>query len=122
MRAGNTATGRNAFVDVLSFPSSGGSTSSDADNDGEPDSTDNCPNVYNPNQNDGDGVGNACEDGSTTPPPSSDWPASDCENHIERGEDIDNAINGDLPDTATTSCVDAGGYPVSTQATLKRLV
>ena len=117
MRAGNTATGRNAFVDVLSFPSSGGSTSSDADNDGEPDSTDNCPNVYNPNQN--DGVGNACEDGSTTPPPSSDWPASDCENHIERGEDIDNAINGDLPDTATTSCVDAGEYPVSTQATLK---
>jgi hypothetical protein len=119
VRAGNTATGRNAFVDVLSFPSSGGSTSSDADNDGEPDSTDNCPNVYNPNQNDGDGVGNACEDGSTTPPPSSDWPASDCENHIERGEDIDNAINGDLPDTATTSCVDAGEYPVSTQATLK---
>ena len=119
MRAGNTATGRNAFVDVLPFPSSGGSTSSDADNDGEPDSTDNCPNVYNPNQNDGDGVGNACEDGSTTPPPSSDWPASDGENHIERGEDIDNAINGDLPDTATTSCVDAGEYPVSTQATLK---
>jgi len=119
VRAGNTATGRNAFVDVLSFPSSGGSTSSDADNDGEPDSTDNCPNVYNPNQNDGDGVGNACEDGSTTPPPSSDWPASDCENHIERGEDIDNTINGDRPDTATTFCVDAGEYPVSTQVTLK---
>jgi Thrombospondin type 3 repeat/Right handed beta helix region len=70
VQAGNTATGRNAFVDVLSFPSSGGSTSSDADNDGVPDSTDNCPNDYNPGQRDDDhdGVGNKCDDGSTTPP------------------------------------------------------
>ncbi len=96
MRAGNTATGRNAFVDVLSFPSSGGSTSSDADNDGEPDSTDNCPNVYNPNQNDGDGIGNACEDGSTTPPPSSDWPASDCEKDIKPDPGVD------IPSSATS--------------------
>ena len=35
----------------------------DADSDGVPDSTDNCPNQYNPNQNDADadGVGDACE-------------------------------------------------------------
>ena len=57
----------------------------DTDGDGVPDSTDNCPNVSNTNQNDGDGdgVGNACDDGSTTPPPSSDWPASDCEVEIK---------------------------------------
>jgi hypothetical protein len=196
VQADNTATGRNAFVDVLSFPSSGGSTTPtdtdgdgvpdstdqcdndpgpaptgcpadpdldsdgdtipdtvdncpdvynkgqadddgdgvgnkcengttppiDTDGDGVPDSTDNCPNVSNTNQNDGDGdgVGNACDDGSTTPPPSSDWPASDCEVEIKGpGVDIDNIINSDSPSTATTFCVYAGSYTVSTQATLK---
>jgi hypothetical protein len=196
VQAENTATGRNAFVDVLSFPSSGGSTTptdtdgdgvpdstdqcdnesgpaptgcppadpdldsdgdtipdtvdncptvynkgqadddndgvgnkcddgttapTDTDGDGWPDSTDNCPNVSNPNQNDGDGdgVGNACEDGTTTPPPSSDWPSPDCEKDIRPGQDFDNAINSDPSGTATTFCVYAGTYTVSTQATLK---
>jgi parallel beta-helix repeat protein len=82
VRADNTATGRNAFVDVLSFPSSGG---------------------------------------STTPPPPSDWPYSDCEKEIKpvQGVDIDNIINSDPSGTATTFCVYAGTYTVSTQATLK---
>jgi hypothetical protein len=80
LKADNTATGRNAFVDVLSFPSSGG---------------------------------------STTPPPPSDWPASDCEKEIKPGQDFDNAINSDSSGTATTFCVYAGDYTVSTQATLK---
>jgi len=49
------------------FTPSGGGT--DADGDGVPEPPDNCPDVYNPHQNDGDGdgVGNACDDGSTTP-------------------------------------------------------
>jgi hypothetical protein len=66
--AGNTGTGRNAVLDVVTFPASAGG-GTDADGDGVPDSTDNCPDVYNPQQadRDGDGVGNACEDGSTPP-------------------------------------------------------
>ena len=122
VQADKTATGRNAFVDVLSFPSSGGSTTPiDTDRDGWPDSTDNCPNVSNPNQNDGDGdgVGNACDDGTTTPPPSSNWPSPDCEKDIKPGQDFDNVINSDSSGTATTFCVYAGTYTVSTQATLK---
>ncbi len=46
---------------------------SDEDSDGVPDETDNCPAVANPGQadNDGDGVGDACE-------PLTDWSAKDC--------------------------------------------
>jgi hypothetical protein len=126
VQAGNTATGRNAFVDVLSFPSSGGSTTPpDGDRDGDtiPDTVDNCPDVYNKGQadDDNDGVGNKCDDGSTTPPPSSDWPASDCEKEIKPGPgvDIDNIINSDSSGTATTFCVYAGNYTVSAPAILK---
>jgi hypothetical protein len=107
VQAGNTATGRNAFVDVLSFPSSGGSTPPDADHDDVPDSTDQCPNVPGP-----------APTGCPNEPPS-DWPYSDCEKDIKPGADIDNVINSDSSGSATTFCVYAGRYPVSTQATLK---
>src|SRR5215208_5197122 len=107
VQAGNTATGRNAFVDVLSFPSSGGSTPPDADGDDVPDSTDQCPNDPGPPPT-----------GCPNEPPS-DWPASDCEKDIKPGADIDNVINSDSSGSATTFCVYAGRYPVSTQATLK---
>jgi Right handed beta helix region len=120
----NVATGRNAFVDVMSFPASGsGGTDPgvDSDGDGKPDSLDNCPDDYNPGQrdDDNDGVGNKCDDGSTTPPPSSDWPASDCEVEIRPGQDIDAIINNDASGTATTFCVYAGSYTVSAPAILK---
>jgi hypothetical protein len=38
---------------------------------------------------------------------------------IKSGNDIDNIINNDRSDTATTFCVDAGTYPVSAPAILK---
>src|SRR5215208_909881 len=111
VQAGNTATGRNAFVDVLSFPSSGGSTPPDADRDDVPDSTDQCPNVPGP-------APTGCPD-----EPTSDWPSSDCDKEIKPGtrpeNDIDNVINSDPSGTATTFCVYKGTYPISTQATLK---
>jgi hypothetical protein len=57
--------------------------------------------------------------GGTTPPPSSDWPASDCEKDIKPPADIDNIINSDPSGTATTFCVYAGNYTVSAPAILK---
>lgn len=44
--------------------SSGTAGDDDADGDGIPDADDNCPDVFNPNQddNDGDGAGDACDD------------------------------------------------------------
>jgi hypothetical protein len=110
VQAGNTATGRNAFVDVLSFPSSGGSTTPpDADGDDVPDSTDQCPNDPGP-------APTGCPD-----EPPSDWPASDCEKEIKPGPgvDIDAIINNDPSGTATTFCVYAGTYTVSAPAILK---
>jgi hypothetical protein len=108
VQAGNTATGRNAFVDVLSFPSSGGSTPPDADHDDVPDSTDQCPDVPGP-----------APTGCPNEPPS-DWPASDCEKEIKGpGADIDNIINSDPSGSATTFCVYAGNYTVSAPAILK---
>jgi hypothetical protein len=72
VNAGNTGTQRYPFVDFVTFPASGsGGTDpgADRDADGIPDMEDNCPNDYNPGQrdDDGDGVGNKCDDGSTTP-------------------------------------------------------
>src|SRR5215213_7493972 len=127
VRAGNTGTGRNPFVDFVTFPASGsGGTDpgGDRDADGIPDASDNCPDVYNPGQRDDDrdGVGNKCDDGTTTPtdtdrdgvPDSSDQcdtkpgPASNngcpvtttpgwnCTGkQINQGDDIDAIINND---------------------------
>src|SRR5829696_6302666 len=98
--AGGTGTGHNAILDVASFPASDGAPPpppTDTDNDGVPDSSDNCPDVYNPGQrdDDGDGVGNECDDGIIPPPT---W---DCTgNQITPGEDIDAIINNDPSGTA----------------------
>jgi thrombospondin type 3 repeat protein/calcineurin-like phosphoesterase family protein len=72
VNAGNTGTQRYPFVDFVTFPPSGsGGTDPGADGDADdiPDIEDNCPDDYNPGQrdDDGDGVGNKCDDGSTTP-------------------------------------------------------
>ena len=72
VKAGNTGTERYPFLDFVTFPASGsGGTEpgGDRDADGIPDASDNCPDVYNPQQadDDRDGVGNKCDDGSTTP-------------------------------------------------------
>src|SRR5215210_69815 len=47
------------------------------------------------------------------------WPPSDCEKFIRPGDDLDAIINGDPSGTATTFCVDAGTYTVSTEARLR---
>jgi hypothetical protein len=47
------------------------------------------------------------------------WPPSDCEEEIGLGDDLDAIINGDPSGTATTFCVDAGTYTVSTEARLR---
>jgi thrombospondin type 3 repeat protein len=72
VKAGNTGTERYPFLDFVTFPASGsGGTDpgGDRDADGIPDASDNCPDVYNPQQadDDRDGVGNKCDSGSTPP-------------------------------------------------------
>jgi hypothetical protein len=113
--AANTGTGRNAFLDLVSFPSSG-SSDPDTDGDGVPDSSDICPAVPNPLQRDGDGdgVGDECDDGPTLLAPT--WNCTGT--HIRPGADIDNIINKKHP-TGTRFCVHAGTYRVSTQARLR---
>jgi hypothetical protein len=111
VRAGNTGTGRNPFVDYVTFPASGsGGTDpgADRDVDGILDASDNCPDVYNPGQRDDDrdGVGNKCDTGSNPPtdtdndtvPDSSD----NCPNVANAGQvDTDNDGIGDACDTPT---------------------
>jgi hypothetical protein len=111
VRAGNTGTGRNPFVDYVTFPASGsGGTGpgADRDADGILDASDNCPDVYNPGQRDDDrdGVGNKCDTGSNPPtdtdndtvPDSSD----NCPNVANSGQvDTDNDGIGDACDTPT---------------------
>jgi len=62
--AGNVATGRNAFLDIASFPASDGGETTDTDGDGVIDSADNCVHIKNAAQNDQDGdrLGNPCDD------------------------------------------------------------
>ncbi|SDK79465.1 hypothetical protein SAMN04488034_101492 [Salinimicrobium catena] len=56
----------NVDYEHLRFGCDGEVPADDADDDGVADEEDNCPETYNPGQEDadGDGVGNACEDGS----------------------------------------------------------
>jgi len=55
----------NSKTETFTITDGGGGGPTDSDGDGIPDSEDNCPNTYNPDQtdSDGDGVGDACESG-----------------------------------------------------------
>jgi hypothetical protein len=116
VQADNISTGRNAFVDVLTFPSSGGSTTpTDTDSDGVPDSTDQCdndpglaPTGCPAGDRDGDGVADTvdnCRDVSN--PGQRDDDKDGVGNKCDPAPDDPNIPNGD-PDT------DGDGVPDST--------
>src|SRR5215204_3330562 len=102
------------------FTPSGGGT--DADGDGVPEPPDNCPDVYNPHQNDGDGdgVGNACDDGSTTPTDTDNDTVPDTEDNCPNVANMDQADSdgdgiGDACETQTPgSAVLVGAGDIST--------
>jgi hypothetical protein len=101
----------------------------DADGDGIPDASDNCPSVANPGQKDlnGEGIGDVCDsdrDGDGRPN-STDYAPDDpttqdpqwCPatgRHIFPGDDIDAKING----SNATWCIHAGTYPVDQMVTV----
>ena len=106
--AGNTGTGRNAILDVVTFPASGGSTAPpDTDNDGVIDAEDQCDTQPGP-------APTGCP---TDPAGGTSWNCTG--NQITPGEDLDAIINNDASGTATRFCVHAGTYRVSAPAILK---
>ena len=86
----------------------GGTPPQDSDNDGVPDSEDNCPNDYNPDQadSDGDGVGDACDTGYD----------SDGDGVPDDEDNCPNTYNPDQADSDGDGIGDAcdtnGGQPV----------
>ena len=123
VNAGNTGTERYPFVDFVTFPGSGSTDpGGDRDADGIPDTEDNCPDVYNRQQadDDGDGVGNKCDDGSTTPtdtdsdgvPDSSDN-CPDVYNPNQNDGDGDGVGNACETQTPTGSAVLVGAGDIS---------
>ncbi len=82
----------------------------DSDNDGILDSSDNCPNAYNPDQvdTDGDGVGDACDKCPGTPPGNQVGPAG-CPIQLadfDNDSDVDQADFGHLQ-----ACLNGIGVP-----------
>src|SRR5215217_7610233 len=117
VRAGNTGTGRNPFVDFVTFPASGsGGTDpgGDRDADGILDASDNCPDVYNPGQRDDDrdGVGNKCDTGSNPP--------IDTDNDTvpDSSDNCPNVANVDQVDTDNDGIGDACDPPTPTGSTV----
>src|SRR5215212_4301887 len=131
VRAGNTGTGRNPFVDFVTFPASGsGGTDpgGDRDADGISDASDNCPDVYNPGQRDDDkdGVGNKCDDGSTTPQ-CSDTLDNDNDGKIDYPADLGCSSSSDNDETnptggAMVKLVGAGDIAGSNASATAKLV
>jgi hypothetical protein len=96
------------------------SPTSDADGDGVPDASDNCPSVVNPLQQDldGDGIGDACDNCPATPNPdqadtNGDGVGDACETKPPIGADADGDgvpdANDDCPHTPNPDQADRDG-------------
>lgn len=100
--AGTVAEQVDASSGVITFvcQASGGGGTLDADGDGVPDATDNCPTVSNPDQrdSDGDGTGDACD---STPNGNSGGTPEVCDG-------LDNDHNGVIDDNVTIPPVPNG--------------
>ena len=96
LRRADSTLSQAAFSLTLGFPVP------DADNDGVPDSSDNCPTVGNPNQADcdNDGLGDACD---STPDCNGNGLPDSCD--IASGFSLDINSNG-IPDSCESDCND----------------
>jgi hypothetical protein len=101
-----------ALLPVLSGPVT--AQIQDADNDGIPDSSDNCPLLSNPSQTDSDfdGVGDACDNCINTP----NFPTRDTDGDgfitvQDMQDDLDLDSSGDACDSCTDVDADGFGHP-----------
>lgn len=101
----NKVTGEIMVAPVVNIPP-------DADLDGVPDPADNCPNRWNPEQEDGDGdgYGDACDNCPTTPNPDQfDLDGDGLGDACEEPEGRCNLPDGDCDDMTRALCDAAGG-------------